>query len=109
MTYFDCRFLGLETFWDNDSKKLSIGKSSVRGEYCPYTGSEKNGESYTVEKYYNSAEVNGKDIITANEPYALLKFRDVIYFPLTWKYAVEEFGWQYSYDDENGLGVTSES
>lgn len=106
MTYYDCRFLGLETFWDNDSKKLSIGKSSVRGEYCPYTGSEKNGESYTVEKYYNSAEVNGKDIITANEPYPLLKFRDVIYFPLTWKYAVEEFGWRYGYDDENGLSIT---
>ncbi len=105
MTYFDCRFLGVETVWDNDNQKLSIGKSSVRGEYCPDIGSEKNIENYTVEKYYNSVVVNGKEIITANEPYALLKFRDVIYFPLTWKYSVEEFGWQYSYDAETGLNI----
>ena len=107
MTYFDCRFLGVETFWDNDNYKLSITKSDEYGEYYPYTSGKKNDESYTIEKYYSLIEVNGKDIITANDPYPLLKFRDVVYFPLTWKYAVNEFGWQYNYDNENGLQIVS--
>lgn len=107
MTYFDCRFLGVETFWNNDDYKLTITKNGVYGEYCPYTTGEKNAESYTIAKYYSLLEVNGKDIITANDPYPLLKFRDIVYFPLTWKYAVNEFGWQYSYDDKEGLMITS--
>ncbi|MBQ8807911.1 MAG: leucine-rich repeat domain-containing protein, partial [Clostridia bacterium] len=95
MTYFDCRFLGVETFWDDYNYKLTVKKSDECGEYYPYTSNEKNADSYTIEKYYNSLNVNGKDIITANDPYVPIKFRDVIYFPLTWRFAVEEFGWDY--------------
>lgn len=29
------------------------------------------------------------------------------YFPLTWRFAVEEFGWQYSFDHTNGLVITN--
>ena len=36
--------------------------------------------------------VNGKTINNDEEPYPLLVFRDVTYFPLTWRFAVDEFG-----------------
>lgn len=107
MTYYDCRFLGVETFWDDYNYKLTVTKSDIFGEYYPYTSIEKNAASYDVAKYYNLLSVNGKDIITANDPYVPIKFRDVIYFPLTWRFAVSEFGWEYSYDDENGLVINS--
>lgn len=107
MTYYDCRFLGVETFWDNNNYKLTVTKSNVRGEYHPYTAGKKNAESYTVEKYYNFLNVNGRDITMVNDPYSPIKFRDVVYFPLTWRYAVLEFGWEYSYDNENGLVINS--
>ena len=47
--------------------------------------------------------VNGKQIANANEPYPLLRFRDVIYFPLTWRFMAEEFGWDYSFSIKDGL------
>lgn len=34
-------------------------------------------------------------------------FRDVTYFPLTWRFAVDEFGWMYSFDSKNGLNIYS--
>lgn len=30
------------------------------------------------------------------------------YFPTTWQYCVNEFGWNYSYDDEKGLVISSD-
>ena len=41
------------------------------------------------------------------EPYPLLTFRDVTYFPLTWRFAVDMFHWEYSFDSENGLVINS--
>ena len=29
------------------------------------------------------------------------------YFPLTWRFAVDEFGWEYSFDSESGLNINS--
>ncbi len=49
--------------------------------------------------------VNDKNINNFMEEYPLLLFRDVTYFPLTWRFAVEEFGWSYYFDTTNGLVI----
>ena len=36
-----------------------------------------------------------------------MEFREVTYFPLTWRFAVEEFGWEYRFDTDNGLTVSN--
>ena len=36
-------------------------------------------------------------------------FRDITYFPLTWRFAVEEFGWNYSFDNKAGLRITADN
>ncbi len=44
--------------------------------------------------------VNGKKVDNSTEKYPLLNFRGVTYFPITWEYAVEEFGWKISFEDD---------
>ena len=39
--------------------------------------------------------------------YCLLVFRNVTYFPLTWRFAVDEFGWNYDYKELTGLTIRS--
>ena len=51
--------------------------------------------------------VNGKQIENSSEEYPVLRFRDVTYLPLTWRFAVEEFGWEYSYSQEYGISICS--
>lgn len=53
--------------------------------------------------------MNGKKIDNSKEEYPLLTFRNVTYFPLTWHFAAEEFGWEYLFDGENGLSISSDN
>ena len=41
MTYYDCRFLGLETSWKGSSEGLYITATGVSGAYDAYKGSAK--------------------------------------------------------------------
>ena len=53
-----------------------------------------------------------KDIPQLNEhnkeEYPLLVFRDVTYFPLTWRFAVDELGWQYRFNQKEGLVIDND-
>ena len=107
MTYFDCRFLSVETDWQGNQKGLFVGKSDVRGAYTPYTQNKKNNRSNQATVVNFPVTINGKSINNAKEPYPLLNFRDVTYFPMTWRFCVDEFGWEYSFDSKNGLVIRS--
>ena len=52
--------------------------------------------------------VGGKAVSGETADWPLLSFQDVTYFPLTWRYAVESFGWDYTWDAKNGLRIISE-
>lgn len=106
MTYYDCRFLGLETKWDSFSG-LGIQKTGITGGYRDYTGTSRNRKSYRAEAANFQVDVNGKIIDNSKEDYPLITFRNVTYFPLTWRFAVEEFGWEYKFEAKNGLEVNS--
>lgn len=53
--------------------------------------------------------INGKEIDHRSEPYPFLHFRGVNYFPLTWKYVVDELGCSYSFDEETGLTIGTDA
>jgi hypothetical protein len=106
MTYFDSRFLGLATEWDN-GKGLEIYKTTETTNYEPYTQNWKNSSKYTASIPNYKIVVNGKSINNSTETYPLLTFRNVTYFPLTWRFAVEEFGWKYSFTNKDGLIIDS--
>lgn len=105
MTYNDSRFLGLETKWDNDTG-LQVNKISEQTAYNPNRGSfNSNLENAELPEF--QIRVNGKTIYNNSETYPLLVFRDITYFPLTWRFMVNEFGWTSSFDATNGLVISS--
>ncbi len=107
MTYSDSRALGLVADWTAENG-LVIEKTGTE----PYAQSFEQGdianESGQVATIVEGkVTVNGKSIDNASEEYPLLLFRDITYFPLTWRFAVEEFGWEYNYTAEAGLVINS--
>lgn len=109
MTFSDCRFLGLESTWTGDKTGLLVDATGVTAAYNPYLSSAKNIKNYTAEIANFPIKVNGKVVDNSKEEYPLLSFRDITYFPMTWKYSVDEFGWDYEFDGKNGLVITSKN
>ena len=109
MTYYDCRFLGLETSWKGSNEGLYITATGVSGAYDAYKGSANNKSSYRVSIPTFPITVNGTKVDNSKEEYPLLIFRDVTYFPMTWKWGVDNFNWAYSFDPESGLKISSNS
>lgn len=54
-------------------------------------------DAVLVQAYYPNSE---------NE-YPLLHINDIYYMPLTWTYAFERLGWDYSFDSERGLVINT--
>jgi hypothetical protein len=106
MTWFDCRMLGLVTSWSED-RGLAIEQAPVTSSYAPYAGHQKNASRLYAKVADGPITVNGNHVDNTKEQYPLLSFRDVIYFPLTWRFAHDEFGWSYSWDDKQGLAIAS--
>lgn len=106
MTYYDSRFMGLETAWDS-STGLKIIKTGANWSYEKYESIIKNSSSYYAQIAQFKITVNGKTIDNSKEKYPVLLFKNITYLPLTWKFAVEEFGWEYSFDNKNGLVLNS--
>lgn len=106
MTYYDCRFLGLESVWDSRTG-LKIAKTGISWGYHKYQAAGRNSYAYTAQIASFKINVNGRQIDNSREEYPLLVFRNVTYFPLTWRFAVDEFGWKYSFDEKSGLVVNS--
>ena len=51
-------------------------------------------------------KISGQVIQNGIETYPLLNIKGITYFPLTWRYAVTFFGWQYEYSISDGLRIT---
>ncbi len=107
MTYFDSRHLGLVTEWDEKTNTLTISKKNINSVLTAYKSENKNTKNNNVNICNFNIIVNAKKIDNKKEEYPLITFRDVTYFPLTWRFAVDEFGWEYSFDSENGLTINS--
>ena len=108
MTYHYANFLGLSTEWADNTltvQKIDTNTKKLR----TYEKKEGNKNKYTAAVSTANVVVNGKTIDNRKEDYPLLVFRDVTYFPLTWRYAVDEFGWDYSFDEKNGLEIRNKS
>ena len=107
MTYYDAKLLGLSTKW-NKVDGLSVDKNEdYFYEYVNELNDVKNSSKQTSKIITGKIKVNGKEVDNTKEPYPLLLFRDVTYFPLTWRFAVDEFGWEYHFDSKNGLVINS--
>lgn len=106
MTYYDNRFLGLETNWNPESG-LVIEQTGVTAAYREGRGNAKNSKTLKAEVRTGELKLNGKTVSAGQGKYPFLSFRNITYFPLTWNYAVDEFGWTYTFDNKQGLVIQS--
>lgn len=107
MTYYDCRYLGVATSWDS-KKGLSVWTDDITGSYYDYLGDEVNRLTDTAIVPTYDIRINGQEIDNEAERYPLLSYRNVTYFPLTWRYAHDSFGWKYNWSDK-GLEIASDN
>ena len=118
MTYDYARFLGVKANWYQESRAygnksvLFVGVAEEHAkELKTVSAKTPNGKSYTATVAGYGLALNttnpNRYLNNLKEEYPVLTFRDVTYFPMTWKFAVEEFGWEYSYDNKNGLQIES--
>ena len=107
MTFHLCRFLGLTTEWDAPSRTLIITRTGEAGDYVPDTGHSGRSGSVSATRVDYPVMVNDEGIDNSAAKYPLLNYSGVTYFPLTWAFAVDSFGWDYRWDAENGLRIDS--
>ncbi|MCR4600759.1 MAG: hypothetical protein K5767_03345, partial [Clostridia bacterium] len=115
MTYHGSRFMHLKANWyevDILPGVLFVGYSNQsESEWTPYITNAKNKITGTAVVSNARIAVNTLDdnlfIDNEEEIYPVLNFRGVTYFPLTWRFAKEEFGWDYSFDAKTGLTINS--
>ena len=105
MTYYDCRLLGLKTDWTAETGLVIDKNEDYFYEYLREVNNSKNSRKQTAKIADEKITVNGKVIDNSKEEYPLLVFRDITYFPLTWRFAAEEFGWDYHFDQKDGLVI----
>ena len=106
MTYDDCRFLGLESSYTAQTG-LDIDKTDIGGRYNDYKMTASNSKKTTAQIAAFPIRLNGKTIDNSKEKYPLLVYKDITYFPLTWRFAMDEFDWDYSFDLSRGLVISS--
>jgi|GEM_PF-5456453 len=109
MTYYDCRFMGVTTDWNQSTATLKIDATGVSEAYHATTQNAPNPKSAAATVADYNIIINGKTINNASEEYPLLNFRDVTYFPMTWRFCVDEFAWKYNYTNETGLAIASDA
>ncbi|MCR4601566.1 MAG: hypothetical protein K5767_07575 [Clostridia bacterium] len=110
MTWGYCRTLGLTSVWiQGEGLFIASWGTYAVGEYDyefpVYAGSRNPGKvTATVADY--PIFVNGKQLDNSKEEYPILNFRDVTYFPMTWRFAREEFDWDTDWSQqENRFSV----
>ena len=106
MTYHLCRFLGVETNWTQETG-LIVDRTGVFSDFVPDEGAVGSGGFVNITFPQYVIEINGKRIDNSKEEWPLITCNGITYFPLTWCFAVDEFGWEYSWTQETGLRINS--
>lgn len=116
MTWNYSKALGLATKWSaEDGFGVSradaagtTGSAGSAGEIQYEQGSQNDlSQTYYAELPTFDIRVNGKLIDNDTEPYPALVFRNITYFPMTWDYAVGEFGLRTGWNAQTGFSVAS--
>ncbi len=106
MTYDDCEALGLEAKWSQE-KGLVIHQTGAFAQYNEAHAVSQNHKSLQASIAEGPITVNGEVIDNTKEEYPLLVYRDITYFPITWRFASEEFKWNYSFNAKEGLSIAT--
>ncbi len=110
MTYNLCARLGLTTGYEQNSGFYIVSYNAITdGDRAELFGSAANN---SFDKYYIATipeypvYLNGIRIDSTKEEYPLLNFRNITYFPMTYKFATEELGFVTEWSFENGFRLS---
>lgn len=111
ITYFPltsdyAKALGLFSNWDQ-SKGLTISRiNEIKPVVFPEFQDNKN-KKFIADLVSFPVTINAKQISNSTQTYPLLNYQGITYFPLTWEYAVNEFGIVMNFDAQKGLKLFS--
>lgn len=106
LTYNVGKGMGLLTTYTKEKGLYVYSTANYKRKLNMETGGNyKQGQSYKATIVNFPVHVGEVSINNAKEPYPLLLFNDITYFPLTWRFAVEEFRWMTSWDAKSGLAI----
>ncbi len=110
MTYNLCARLGLTTGYEQDSGLYIVSYNAITDiNEAELFG---NAAINSVDKYYTATipeypvYLNGIRIDSSKEEYPLLNFRNITYFPMTYRFAAEELGFVTEWSFENGFRLS---
>lgn len=110
MTFEYCNLLGLTSNWTSENGLVvSLRKNNEIPTVSEYKEGNNNPFSMNANIVSTAITLNGKKLDNTKEPYPFLRFRDVTYFPLTFKFTKEMFNIYSNFLPECGLGVYSEN
>lgn len=98
--------IGLSLKWSQEDG-LSISQSGTVGNFKQnFLGTANTlGSKHYAQLVEFPIKVNGKHIDNSAEEYPILLYKDITYFPMTWRFAVTEFGWQTKWDSNTGFEI----
>ncbi|GMX60901.1 hypothetical protein Elgi_08400 [Paenibacillus elgii] len=110
VTYFPLTWnvgagLGLGISWSPDTGLSVQSHKPKQNELSMEAGPTHTQASYTAQIAPFPVTIDGQTISNETESYPLLTFRDVTYFPMTWEFTVNRFGWKTSWDDRTGYSI----
>jgi hypothetical protein len=108
MTWDMTYALGLKSSWTT-TEGLVLSKDDKMMMFEPKGGSRfVKGRGYDADLVEFPVTVNGQTIDNEKETYPVLIFNNVTYFPMTYRFMVNEFGSGYSFDSERGLSIAAD-
>jgi|GEM_PF-325015 len=106
LTYNVGKGMGLLTTYTKEKGLYVYSSANYKRKLNMETGGNyKQGQSYKATIVNFPVHVGEVSINNAKEPYPLLLFHDITYFPLTWRFAVEDFRWMIAWDAKSGLAI----
>ncbi len=98
--------IGLELYFDStDGLKINV-KDEVGAFEQNFLGALiYPGSQHKAQIASFNIEVNGKTINNSEEEYPILLYNNITYFPMTWRFSVEEFHWDTEWSEVNGLSI----
>jgi len=107
MTYDDCLSLGVINNWSSSERCNRIYAGGLgKKYYAPKTSTSQAFNTAKAQYAPNAIYVNDVKINNGAETYPVLLYKNVLYFPMTWKWT-STFGWENSFDAYNGLSIST--
>ncbi|TVY08479.1 DUF5050 domain-containing protein [Paenibacillus cremeus] len=108
MTWTNTAALALTVAWDAKNG-LSLQKKAacepLQQDLTPKINTNAVSQYATLVPF--PVQVNGRTVYNSKEPYPVLLYKDITYFPMTWAFTHDDFGWNTSWDTAHGFGIQS--